>query len=181
MKTYSIGCDPGWRNASISISENTSSGINLLHSKTLDPSVFPDKDRCSVILKEVSELIDPGCVSHFVIERYVSYQGVNTAESENILMLIGGLRERGFFLFPNSDILLLRAIDWKISLAKHLFKTKGFQNPSLKLDKVFSIAAAKACYDNNPIFKTDHDADSAALAALPFLKQGIGKNPKPRT
>jgi hypothetical protein len=178
---YSVGIDPGWKNLGISIVKKSTEGLELIHSLTLNPSEIADAKRCRLILSEVITQIPPQTVKHFVVERYVSYQNVNTAEAENILMLIGGLLESGRHLFYGSDILMLRAIEWKMELVKTLVKLKGFNNPSDKLDKKFSIAAAKACLDKEPTFKTDHEADSICLATIPFLRESIsakttGKN-----
>jgi hypothetical protein len=45
-----------------------------------------------------------------------------------------------------------------------LVKTKKFSNPSTSFDKVFSVAAAKACLDTEYEFKTDHEGDASAIA-----------------
>jgi hypothetical protein len=64
---------------------------------------------------------------------------------------------------------LHRAIDWKMDMVKALHKKKEFENPSSKLDKKFSIAAAKACLDHEHTFATDHEADAVCLASYPVI------------
>lgn len=97
-------------------------------------------------------------VDLFCIERYVGYEGVHNPASEFILMLIGALIHR---LNGESNIILPRATDWKTSLVKSLF-LQGFRNPSTKLDKKFSFAAAEFITGKKP--ETDHEADAVCLA-----------------
>jgi hypothetical protein len=149
--------------------------IMLLDSRVLCPrdiSLFG-------VLSALDALItEHGPISHVSMERYVAYKNVYTAEAENILMLIGGL-QASIHIRTGITTTMHRAIDWKTWLVKWLFRNKNFDNPSDKLDKKFSVAAAKACLqrDNNTTgepyavnFKTDHEADAACLACLPFLK-----------
>jgi hypothetical protein len=68
----------------------------------------------------------------------------------------------------NKEPLLIRAIDWKTNLVKSLYKKKGFRNPSDKLDKKFSMAAAAACVELNSKLETDHEADSICLSTYPL-------------
>lgn len=170
---YSIGIDPGWKNLSISLVKKLDGKTEQVHSVTLNPSEMNDAKRCRLIFSEIITKVPPQTVTHLVIERYVSYQNVNTSEAENILMLIGSLVEAGRHLFYGADIIMIRAIEWKMEMVKTLVKLKGFDNPSDKLDKKFSIAAAKACLDTTPTFKTDHDADSLCLATIPFLRESL--------
>jgi hypothetical protein len=178
MTKYSIAIDPGWVNCSISLASLTGSEVKHIKSLTLNPSSIESRDRCSQVFSNILTLVDPKDVEFVTIERYVSYSGVNTAEAENILMLIGGLKELAMQYFPDADIILHRALDWKMALVKLLFKAKDFRNPSDKLDKKFSLAAAKACFDNPTLFQNDHDADSSAMAALPFLRSAYESKPK---
>jgi hypothetical protein len=90
-----------------------------------------------------------------------------TTESETITMMIGALI-LGTDYYTSHEVRLFRAIDWKMNIVKALFKKQGFQNPSDKLDKKFSIAAAKAVANVKEI-KTDHEADAICLAGLPFI------------
>lgn len=162
--TYAIGIDPGWKNLGYAkLLSTDSEGISVWTTGTFNPSAT-DKPA-----QEIYDLLHPGEFSSaFVhIERYVSYQGVQTAEAENILMLIGSLRQ----IWSNRPVILSRAIDWKTELVKLLVRNKGFDNPSSSLDKKFSIAAAHACLDKPYEIRTDHEADAICLAALPLLKE----------
>ena len=168
---YSLGLDPGWKNAGISIVECNPEGLHLLRSATVNPSSFKDFDRCKSTFDKILDGVDKKLVVNFGIERYVTYRGVQTSESENILMYIGGMRERALTeIGTGCNINLYRAIDWKIALVKQLVKLRAFNNPSESLDKKFSIAAAHACLDSPGNFKTDHEADSICIASLPFLR-----------
>lgn len=107
-----------------------------------------------------------------VLERYVAYGGVTNSDSENILMLIGAIHHG--YASKGYDVRLMRAIDWKIILCKHLVKTSTFSNPSPKLDKKFSFAAAEHICGKKP--KTDHEADALCLARYgQLLKDGVFK------
>lgn len=167
--TYHLGIDPGWVNLGAAVTKCENGEWSLVASKTFNPSKLkdPTEDICSWVASVVpDDLPSTAC-----LERYVSYKGVNTAEAENILMLIGGLREalRWHVLKDEStQPHLVRAIDWKTDLVKYLVKNRGFDNPSTSLDKKFSIAAAKCIIGNHEI-KTDHEADALCLSAYPVL------------
>jgi len=175
---YSVGLDIGWRNAGIAVISNSSRGIELVHSATLDPAKMDPSKRCKQILMEVGSKVTPTLVTNFVAERYVSYSGVNTAEAENILMLLGGVVESSIHLFYNADLEMLRAIEWKSELVKMLFKLKGFNNPAASLNKVFSIAAAHAVLDIDKELKDDHQADAVCLASMPFIRRALAEKTK---
>lgn len=168
--TFSVACDPGWKNCGVAVVKDEDDQISLVKAMTFDPSkcahLFPQM----IVQTLLSKL--PTAPTYATIERYVSYQGVNTAESENILMLIGGLRESLQYelLGEVPEVLLVRAIDWKMDLVKLLVKHYGFDNPSSSLDKKFSIAAANHILNNEGKFENDHEADAICLAALPILK-----------
>lgn len=168
---YGIGIDPGWKNLGLSIVCNDGEKTTRLHTEAYNPSAAGSMfkaveyivTKCREYIPEKTSLNDV----HVYIERYVAYQGVNTAESEQILMLIGALYVSMFALtekHPN----LVRAIDWKTKLVKCLFKSQGFQNPSDKLDKKFSFAAASAVANVDKL-GTDHEADATCLAGLAFV------------
>lgn len=181
---YSLGIDPGWRNLGIALVKEESGSIELVKSGTVNPSSLPSKDRAVLVVKDYLALTSlHSLVDFFQMERYVSYQNVNTAEAENILMLMGELKNQvgTWFLKEDSDTILLRAIDWKTEMVKTLVKTKGFDNPSTSLDKKFSIAAAHACLDKPGTFNTDHEADAICLACLPFLRERAKPEPKQPT
>lgn len=180
---YSVGIDPGWTNLGLALVGKGPKGLFLCMSKTLCPRDLGGQDSISkavgyYVQKALTEegtktdaAYPPALnhLDHLVIERYVSYNGVQTSESENILMLIGALREslRSFYA---PELTLYRAIDWKMKLVKHLVRTKGFDNPSNSLDKKFSIAAAKSCLDVKGEFESDHEADAICLASIPLFK-----------
>jgi hypothetical protein len=172
---YSIGVDPGVKNLGFGLVMSTGVGqnIHLLHSETIDPSELGG-------IIETTQYIKKLCIEHIpefdageisaTIERYVPYNNVFTAEAENITMLVGALAQSFYWEFDAKPD-LVRAIDWKMNLVKALFKWKNFNNPSDKLDKKFSIAAARACLfegDKTEI-GTDHVADAVCLASLKFI------------
>jgi hypothetical protein len=167
--TYHLGVDPGWVNLGAAILKHENGEWGLVESRTFNPSKAV---RFNTVFSDwVDDCIPMKRPATACIERYVSYKGVNTAEAENILMLIGGLRERvdSSLIGPlHAYTLLVRAIDWKTDLVKYLVKNRGFDNPSMSLDKKFSIAAAKCIIGNHDI-KTDHEADAICLAAYPSL------------
>jgi hypothetical protein len=153
-----LGIDPGWKNLGLVYSRPVGDfQIEVIEAHTLDVSVNPDKFILDLSLKNVTNV---------GIERYVPYNGVHSTESENIVMLIGGLKYRVYPL-PTS---LFRAIDWKIKLCQILAKNCGFKNPSTSLDKKFSKAAAKALVVNFETLKDDHVCDAACISAIKYLE-----------
>jgi hypothetical protein len=170
---YGIGIDPGWKNLGFAITrqEIGNESIELVYSAAINPSEW------GIIgtVNHLSKIIDcnlPNITIHapdvnVMIERYVPYNNIMTGESENITMLIGALY-LGIDYYTKHEVGLVRAIDWKMNLVKALFKWKKFQNPSNKLDKKFSIAAAKAIVNVEEI-ETDHEADAICLASLRFV------------
>jgi len=160
MLKYLVGIDPGWKNLGFAITRVDKNGFIFKEfTCVMDPSSFSSPTK---FIEELDRVIISSGINkiHSVtIERFVAYAGVSTAETENICMLIGSL----VYYFAASgywgvEPLLVRAIDWKTQLVKLLYKQKGFDNPSPKLDKKFSIAAAKACLDMENVFKTDHES-----------------------
>lgn len=105
-----------------------------------------------------------------LIERYVSYQGKLTSESEEVLLFIGSLISELHNV--GISVKVARAVDWKMYLVKQLFKKEGFKNPSEKLDKKFSDAAATHILGTKP--KTNHESDAVGLGYVLYLKQ-LGK------
>lgn len=173
--TYSIGIDPGWKNLGFALVKSRGVGekIHLVHSETINPSelggVIETCKHINDICNDRIHLFDADEIIS-TVERYVPYNNVFTAEAENITMLIGALNYSLYWEFQTQPG-LVRAIDWKMALVKALFKTKGFNNPSDKLDKKFSIAAAKAClFEGDELeIETDHVADAICLASLKFI------------
>jgi hypothetical protein len=173
---YHVGVDPGWKNLGVSIvrEDLNSNELSLIVSKVFDVSSY---FTISKFVEALHDLINPLLhkIDSVTIERYVAYAGVSTSESENICMVIGAMSYYFAANRPwNKEPLLLRAIDWKTTMVKALYKKKNFDNPSDKLDKKFSIAAAKACLDSEVKFDTDHEADATCLAAYqPLTRKGI--------
>lgn len=178
---YRLGIDPAWKNLGVSlVRESVETGeLTLVASTVMNPSGYPTiplfvADLHSWVYEKIDGDIndeDIPTTDHLesvTIERFVAYAGVSTSETENICMIIGALQQLMYDRW-GCHSLMLRAIDWKTSLVKELFKRKSFENPSAKLDKKFSIAAAKACLDHDHKFATDHEADSTCLAAYPVL------------
>lgn len=160
-----VGIDPGFTNLGFALMQDG----NTTHYR-FTPRDVGVYNTVAHILEGIDPEAEKGIA---VLERYVAYGGVTNSDSENILMLIGalhyGLVTAGFL-----DVRLMRAIDWKINLCKHLVKTVGFSNPSLKLDKKFSLAAAEQIMGGKP--KTDHEADAVCLAEYGrLLHEGLIK------
>jgi|SRR5579859_6113979 len=174
---YGIGIDPGWKNLGFAIvrQEVGKKDIELVHSCVLNPAelggiIAALTKVCKIIEEHIPyPSILPNKI-HSGLERYVAYANVNTAEAENILMMIGALVVGlNYYNKGTSTTNMVRAIDWKTKLVKALFKWKRFSNPSDKLDKKFSVAAAKAIISNEKEFDTNHEADAICIAALPLI------------
>jgi hypothetical protein len=151
-----LGIDPGWKNLGIAGIEDNS----LVFSLTKVPSSlgitgFIKDEICGIINKHKE-------ISLVVIERYVAYEGVHNPVSEDILMLIGALQY--FFEDKGIEVKLIRAIDWKNTLARYLSKNFDFSNPSTSFDKAFSLASAEKL--SGITVKTDHEADAICLGFL---------------
>lgn len=179
---YHVGIDPAWKNLGLSIvKEEVETGeLTLLSSYVMNPSEYktiPEfvQRLIGVVYEDIQKDPNPGVISTITIERFVAYAGVSTSETENICMIIGAL-QYAFKEHSNLNSLMLRAIDWKTNLVKQLFKTQGFDNPSTKLDKKFSLAAGNACLKKEKnIFKTDHEADSTCLASYSVIMKRKSK------
>lgn len=177
---YSLGIDPGWKNLGLALVKEDVGGTSLVLSQTLNPHelggyIATAKHIQGLILEKLGqEGFDQDALASASIERYVSYNNVMTAESENIVVLIGAIVYMLTY-FPKSTTHLYRAIDWKTQVVKLLVKHKGFDNPSQSLDKKFSIAAAHACLDKQGEFNNDHEADATVLASIDFLKSRYAK------
>lgn len=171
MYEYGIGVDPGWKNLGLAIVRRAedSETVELVHSCTLNPG---ELGGIVPALTKICEIVETHVVGaskvYSGIERYVAYGNTVTHESENILMMIGALVIGMNYFNKGSNTKMVRAIEWKIALAKALFKWRKFSNPSVKLDKKFSVAAAQ-CIINNKDFANDHEADAICIAALPFI------------
>lgn len=180
---YHVGIDPAWKNLGLSIvKEEIETGeLTLLSSYVMNPSEY------KTIPEFIHELIHSvdydveedlsradWSVDSVTIERFVAYAGVSTSETENICMIIGAL-QYAFKEYFGLDSLMLRAIDWKTNLVKQLFKTQGFDNPSTKLDKKFSDAAACACVGLDKKLPTDHQSDATCLASYSTIMKRKAK------
>lgn len=153
-----LGIDPGPVNTGIAIvREATVVLTNVVNIKGKNIN-----DAAQIILN-IAKQFD---VNKTAIERFASY-GANVSITEPICYFIGSLCA----VLP--DAYLVRAIDWKTQVAQALY-IQGFRNPSMKLDKKFSLAAAEFLFSAQ--FRTDHEADAALLAfwrALPAAKNTL--------
>lgn len=173
-----IGIDPGWKNLGLAILKKD---FNTGHITLCEARVLVPASHKSVVgfIEELDEVIFPWThnLKGVTIERFVPYSNVFTSEAESINQVIGALH----YYFGakdswNTEPTLIRAIDWKIKLVKHLVTTKNFNNPSNSLDKKFTMAAATACVDKDertiepgkeaPPDMTDHEGDAICLGYL---------------
>jgi hypothetical protein len=151
-----LGIDPGSVNLGWGLV--TANGVTIDHGHFNPSSLSFEKTVDTVVGKLPSTCVEEeGCVT---IERYVAYKGVTNQASEQILMLIGALVYE--FSKRGREVYLLRAIDWKSNLCKHMFKTQGFRNPSKSFDKKYSMAMAEAL--SGIKLESDHEADAICLA-----------------
>lgn len=167
MKWY-LGCDPGWTNlayAWLSEAGDLITGCVIpkeLPKGNLAPTVvanawFDELDWDNMDAQDE--------LKGAAMERFVYFDGVHNPNSEQILMVTGQMQ---YFLASEHGVTptMFRSYDWKDRLSKHLYK-QGFRNPSDRLDKQFSIAAAEWIFDRE--FETDHEADAACMAYIARL------------
>lgn len=154
-----MGIDPGIKNLGMAITRD--SGELMLSTTYSVPQYHGNTNK--LINSILAEADSYGC-KNIHIERFVPYAGKNIAISEEILMLIGGLRYSLQDLCYSNNVVLIRAIDWKPVLCKYLYKKYKFKNPSKTFDKKFSMAAAEIIIDGKP--KNDHEADAICLSHL---------------
>ena len=158
MKYY-IGVDPGHTDLAYALIDNDC--------KVMSTGVLSPKElKCGETpLYIENSLSDCGIteVSGMSMERYVTYNGKSNPRSEDILMVTGQIQ---FWAVDRLGVVpvMWRAIDWKTRISKHIYK-QGFRNPSDRLDKVFSIAAAEFLFPEYN-FETDHEADAACMAYI---------------
>lgn len=171
MIKVSVGIDPGWKNFGLAITKWVESGeIQLVDCWVLCPAKY---ESIPAFIESLKNIL-PEKIDYVTMERFIAYKGVDSAEFEIINRLIGALTYF-FYINYSSDLKLYRAIDWKMELVKSLFLKKGFDNPSEKLDKKFSMAAADACLDpdsQHGKIKTDHEADAICLSSTPKYLKG---------
>lgn len=177
-KPIYLGIDPGWKNLGIGLVEELPNfKVQVISTRVCNPSLS-DLNFAENLPILINQLMGDTLgleVVQLWIERYVPYNNVFSAETENITMLIGMMRSRFFNNNPCTGVgivpRMVRAVDWKIRLAQIMAKYAGFQNPSSSLDKVFSIALARFLTDNKYEFKTDHEADAVCIASIGILEK----------
>lgn len=185
MSILGIGIDPGLTNFGFAIVEKTGPySVQSLFNNTF--SIDQDNliKSCLDLIDNIRSIIQANMSPmsydevHIGIERFVTFGGVHAAASEDICVLIGMLisaLDRDFPGIRRSEapplthIHLPRSFEWKNSLVRKLCKNAGFDNPTLKLDKKFSMAAAKHICVNNNVIKNDHEADSICIASYKLL------------
>lgn len=151
-----LGIDPGTANIGVAITDDDG--------KLLFSHVYSLKDDGGLqgVTEQIVELAYRHYISTCAIERFVTFKGIHSKASEEILMLIGYLRYA--LTLAKVDIKLYRSIEWKPALCKYLVKNCGFDNPSIKFDKIFSKAAAETITKEK--IKNDHIADAIGLSRM---------------
>lgn len=174
-----VGIDPGKKNTGVALIGYADKQLTFLSSQLFDIGEEDfDEDIYALytfIAEAGEEKYSNGYEIVPVIERFVPYKGVLSKNDEDILIRIGAIKLM-LLLTPDymkKSMALVRAIDWKVSLNKFLYK-KGFRNPSATLDKRFSTAAAKHILssietEESEKKRTDHEDDAVCLAYLGHL------------
>jgi len=144
---FILGVDPGWAKCGVAVLETDGKKFSLVKSLVLSPRDLWYKNT----VEQIMSLSPP--YESIGIERFVTYKGVASSASEDILMLIGALR-----LGLSPDAVVFRAIDWKTYVLHKL----GLSSENGKLDKKFSFQACEAVVGVRP--KTDHEADAICIA-----------------
>lgn len=160
-----IGIDPGWKSFGIAIRDNDVN--SLIAVKDFVPAEYKSIGKfidelagwVNRIINTVGLTYD--CISAVFVERFVTYGNV-MSDPEDILKLIGALE----YWFYNRRVVTryVRAIDWKVKVVHHLYKTTGIPNPHKSLDKKFSAWAAKLLSDEEP--SSSHMADAICISYL---------------
>lgn len=153
-----LGIDPGWKNLGWGLVDVNGKYVT---SGTLNPSEYSVGETPIALLEKIDEY--RGYIRGASMERYVTYQGKHNPDSEHILLVTGSLQ---YMVLKDLEcpLRMYKAIEWKTPLAKHIYLTTGHENPSDRLDKVFSMFAAEVLTGNR--FKIDHEADGSCLAWL---------------
>lgn len=162
-----LGIDPGWKNLGWGIVDAEGKSVD---SGTLNPSEYPVGELPFALAEKIGEYAP--YIKGTSMERYVTYRGKHNPDSEHILLVTGGLQFFTRFVL-RSPLAMYRAGDWKTPLAKHIYLTTGQENPSNRLDKVFSMFAAEILTGKK--FKVDHEADASCLAWLASASQRRSK------
>lgn len=161
---YFLGVDPGWTNLAYAwLREDGELLTGCLNPKTLPKGILTP-DKVAEAIEDYNLFEDT--LEGAVMERFVYYDGISNPDSERILMVTGQLQ---YWLADHYEVVpvMIKAYDWKNRLSKHLYK-QGFRNPSDRLDKTFSLAAARFAFPDYE-FKTDHEADAACMAYIARL------------
>lgn len=161
---YKIGIDPGVANLGLAVLDENN---DLVLVERVVPKIFSSIPEA---VDHIQGLIKPYIenVESAAIEKYVVYgKGVPSTSMIDTITLIGALQY--MFHINGIETPLYRAIDWKTSVCKHLFKEEGFRNPSDKLDKKFSMAASLHICKKE--VGTDHEADAVCVAFNSWLKK----------
>jgi hypothetical protein len=159
-----IGIDPGWATFGMAINVDG----KIISRTSFEPRSFLTNDNFiweihKVLVSTLTENnLHWDIIYNIYIERFVAYAGVQSSASEDILMLIGALDY--FFASKYSKPILVKAIDWKIKICRHLVKTQGFSNPRKNLDKKFSLLAAELLSGGR--IESDHEADAVCLSNI---------------
>jgi hypothetical protein len=177
-REVSLGLDPGWKNFGAACIEHCGGfKVNVVSTGTFDVSQEASENFVRALTLEL--IPEDSKFKDVTIERYVAYANVRSGEAENITMLIGMLRYEYHLLGLNGhgkiNVNLIRAIEWKTKLVQILSKFTNFDNPSLDLDKKFSLAAAKHISINKEVITNDHIADAVCLASLPGLEREVAR------
>lgn len=153
-----LGIDPGWKNLGWGITDVNGKYVD---SGTLNPSEYGIGETPLALLEEIEQY--QNYIKGASMERYVVYQGKYNPDSEHILLVTGSLQYmiKGDLEAPLS---MYKAIDWKTPISKHIYLTTGQENPSDRLDKVFSMFAGEILTGHK--FKVDHEADACCLSWL---------------
>ena len=161
---YKVGIDPGWSNLGLVV-------LDKDNKKVFSINMTPSEHKTIAgATQAVEEQLGPYWkgITSAAIEKYVVYgKGVPSKAGIDTTMMVGALQY--MFHLQNIEPQIYRAIDWKTSVCKDLFKKTGFKNPSEKFDKKFSLAVAEHICGEK--FATDHEADAAGLA----YQSAIGK------
>lgn len=166
VKQLYIGVDPGPVNTGWCIRGPSGELVRGTFNPSATGDVVMAADRLFKEFQYQAQAFGKYSFERAAIERYVTYKGVFTSNAEETCLFIGSLT----FLLRSNGIKtsLVRAITWKPKVCKLLVTEKGFDNPSKKLDKKFSMAAASRVLDITTFkdrpFKTDHEADAICLS-----------------
>jgi len=155
MTKLFLGVDPGWKNLGWSVTDEKG---RYIKSGSVDPSTLPLGSIGQYLLSQLEE--EAPFLAGMAMERYVVYKGKYNSDSEHILLVTGALQALACQLGIPLD--MYKAIDWKTRAAKFIYKTTRQENPSDRLDKVFSMFAALVLLEVE--FESDHEADASCLS-----------------